>query len=96
MTGYLENWIDAVVVRHSDIQIIKSMAEHERILVIKAMTSENHPYEIIADLYALSKLRIDIEKKKFLFVGADGNTWKARISNRFTAHAKNESGRWLE
>ena len=78
--GYLENWVDAIVVRHSDIEVVKSMAKHARIPVINAMTSENHPCEIIADLYALSKLYKDIEKKKFLFVGAKGNignTWKA-------------------
>ena len=78
--GYLENWVDAIVVRHSDIEVVKSMARHARIPVINAMTSENHPCEIIADLYALSKLYKDIEKKKYLFVGAKGNignTWKA-------------------
>lgn len=78
--GYLENWVDAVVVRHSDIQVVKSMAEHARIPVINAMTSENHPCEIITDLYALSKLHKALIKKKFLFVGAKGNignTWKA-------------------
>ena len=78
--GYLENWVDAIVVRHSDIEVVKSMAKHAKIPVINAMTSENHPCEIIADLYALSKLYKDIEKKKFLFVGAKGNignTWKA-------------------
>ena len=77
--GYLENWVDAVVVRHSDIEIVKSMAKLAKIPVINAMTSENHPCEIIADLYALSKIHKDIEKKKFLFVGAKGNignTWK--------------------
>ena len=78
--GYLENWVDAIVVRHSDIEVVKSMAKHARIPVINAMTSENHPCEIITDLYALSKIHKDIEKKKFLFVGAKGNignTWKA-------------------
>ena len=77
--GYLENWVDAIVVRHSDIEVVKNMAKHAKIPVINAMTSENHPCEIIADLYALSKLYKDIEKKKFLFVGAKGNignTWK--------------------
>ncbi len=77
--GYLENWVDAIVVRHSDIGIAKSMAEHARIPVINAMTSENHPCEIITDLYALSKIHKDIGKKKVLFVGAKGNignTWK--------------------
>lgn len=80
VVGYLENWVDAVVVRHSDIEVVKSMAKHAKIPVINAMTSENHPCEIIADLYALSKLHKDIEKRKFLFVGAKGNignTWKA-------------------
>lgn len=80
VAGYLENWIDAVVVRHSDIEVVKSMAKHAKIPVINAMTAENHPCEIIADLYALSKLHKDIEKRKFLFVGAKGNignTWKA-------------------
>ena len=57
-----------LLVRHSDIEVVKSMAKHAKIPVINAMTSENHPCEIIADLYALSKLHIDIEKKKFLFV----------------------------
>ena len=36
--GYLENWVDAAIVRHSDIRIVKSMAEHARIPVINAMT----------------------------------------------------------
>lgn len=77
--GYLENWVDAIVVRHSNIEVVKSMAKYARIPVINAMTSENHPCEIIADLYALSKIYKDIEKRKFLFVGAKGNignTWK--------------------
>ena len=78
--GYLENWVDAIVVRHSDIEVVKSMAKHTQIPIINAMTSENHSCEIITDLYSLSKLYKDIEKKKFLFVGAKGNignSWKA-------------------
>ncbi len=78
--GYLENWVDAVIVRHSDIEVVKSMAECAKIPVVNAMTSENHPCEIITDLYSLSKLYKDIETKKFLFVGAKGNignSWKA-------------------
>lgn len=76
---YLENWVDAVVVRHSNIEVVKNMAKYASIPVINAMTAENHPCEIIADLYALSKCYDDIEKKKFLFVGAKGNignSWK--------------------
>ena len=36
--GYLENWVDAVIVRHRDIQIVKSMAEYAGIPVINAMS----------------------------------------------------------
>ncbi|MDE7323964.1 MAG: peptide transporter [Lachnospiraceae bacterium] len=78
--GYLENWVDAIVVRHSDIEVVKNMAKYARIPVINALTSENHPCEVITDLYALSKIYDSIEKKKFLFVGAKGNignSWKA-------------------
>lgn len=78
--GYLENWVDAIVVRHSDINVVKNMAEHAKIPVINAMTSENHPCEILSDLYALSKIYEVFESKKFLFIGANGNignSWKA-------------------
>lgn len=78
--GYLENWVDAVVVRHSDIEIVKNMAEHAKIPVINAMTSANHPCEILTDMYALSKKCGDFEHKKFLYVGVNGNignSWKA-------------------
>lgn len=54
--GYLSNWADAVVVRHSDLTLLEYMAEYSEIPVINAMTSENHPCEIIADLYSLSKM----------------------------------------
>lgn len=73
VAGYLENWADAVVIRHGDIRVVKEVAEHASIPVINAMTSENHPCEILADMYALSKRCGDFEQKKFLFVGAKGN-----------------------
>lgn len=79
VTGYLENWADAVVVRHSNIDVVKNIAEHAKIPVINAMTSENHPCEILTDLYVFSKMFQNMEDKKFLFVGAKGNignSWK--------------------
>lgn len=47
--GYLENWADAVVIRHGDIGVVREVAEHASIPVINAMTSENHPCEILAE-----------------------------------------------
>lgn len=77
--GYLENFADMVIVRHSDLSLIEYMAENSHIPMINAMTSVNHPCEILTDLYALSKKYVDYCEKEYLFMGARGNignTWK--------------------
>lgn len=77
--GYLQNWADMVIVRHSDLLLIEYMAEHSCIPIINAMTSVNHPCEILTDLYSLSKKYVDYCEKNYLFMGARGNignTWK--------------------
>ncbi len=76
--GYLNNWADEIVVRHSDIELTKEIAKYAKVPVINAMTKVNHPCEILADLYALSKLRKDYLKAEYLYVGPPGNiglTW---------------------
>lgn len=77
---YLGNWADMVIVRHNELSLIEYMAEHSHIPIINAMTSVNHPCEILADLYSLSKKYTDYCEKEYLFMGARGNignTWKA-------------------
>lgn len=79
VVGYLENWADMAVVRHKDLPLIEGMAEQAHIPIVNAMTSVNHPCEILADLYSLSKRYADYCEKKYLFVGTAGNignTWK--------------------
>ncbi|QHQ62001.1 peptide transporter [Anaerocolumna sedimenticola] len=76
--GYLNNWADAIVVRHGDIELVKDMAKCAKVPVINAMTKINHPCEILTDLYALSKIRKDYLEGEYLYVGASGNigrTW---------------------
>ena len=75
--GYLNNWADLVIVRHKDIRVIEQIAKYSKVPVINALTDRNHPCEMLSDLYALSKLRDDITKDKFLFCGANGNIGKA-------------------
>lgn len=78
--GYLENWADMVIVRHNDLSLLEYMAEHSHIPIVNAMTSVNHPCEILTDLYALSKKYTDFCQKEYLFIGEKGNignTWKA-------------------
>ncbi len=75
--GYLQNWADAVIVRYPNISMLDKMADAMTIPVINAMTDDNHPCEMMSDLYALSKIRSDYLKDNYLFVGADGNIGRA-------------------
>lgn len=77
--GYLNNWADMLIVRHKDIHLMEKLAEYSKIPVINAMTEINHPCEILADLYALSKIRDSFTHDNYLFCGKKGNiglAWK--------------------
>lgn len=77
--GYLNNWADVLVIRHSDIDLLYKISEHTICPIINAMTSVNHPCEVLSDMYALSKIRNDFTKDNYLFCGRKGNiglTWK--------------------
>ncbi len=79
VVGYLNNWADGLVIRHKDISLLEKMAEVAKMPIINALTDVNHPCEMLADMYALSKIRDDFTKDKYLFVGASGNiglAWK--------------------
>jgi ornithine carbamoyltransferase len=41
--------------------------------IINAMTDNNHPCEMMSDLYALSKIRENFLEDQYLYVGAPGN-----------------------
>lgn len=75
--GYLNNWADLIVVRHKDVELIRKMARFSKVPVINAMTDVNHPCEVVSDMYALSKIREDFTKDKFLFCGKNGNIGKS-------------------
>ena len=77
--GYLNNWADLIVVRHKDIAMLETMSQYSKVPVINALTAINHPCEMLADMYALSKIRKDFTKDKYLFCGLKGNiglAWK--------------------
>lgn len=77
--GYLAQWADLLIIRHKSLALLETLAGYSSVPVINAMTAENHPCEILSDLYALSKRREDLWRDSFLFCGARGNiglTWK--------------------
>lgn len=72
---YLRNWVSAVVVRHPQIEVLDRLAES--IPVINAMTDVNHPCEVLADLYGISRRRPDWRGLRYVFVGANENIGRA-------------------
>ena len=78
VAAYLGNWADLIIIRHSSLALVEKLAKHSGAPIINAMTGENHPCEIISDLYALSKQREDFLSLQYTFVGKSGNignTW---------------------
>lgn len=73
LMGYLNNWVDGIIVRHKNIHVLEEMKSYAKMPIINGMTDRNHPCEIIADMYALSKLRHNFIEDKYLFVGEAGN-----------------------
>ncbi|MBF4459442.1 ornithine carbamoyltransferase [Pseudoclavibacter sp. VKM Ac-2867] len=69
---YLALWADTLVVRHPDLSVLEELAATHAVPVVNAMTRENHPCEVLSDLYAL-RARRDLDGLRYLFVGADGN-----------------------
>ncbi len=80
VAGYINNWVDGIIVRHNDINVIRELSENCDIPVINAMTKENHPCEIISDLYSILQKKEDYLDLNYLFVGAGGNICNSWIN----------------
>ncbi|MDR6199814.1 ornithine carbamoyltransferase [Microbacterium sp. SORGH_AS428] len=76
VANYLAGWADLVVARHGDIGVLEALADPGALPIVNAMTSTNHPCEILADLWMLRQNR-DLAATRFLFVGPDGNISRA-------------------
>jgi ornithine carbamoyltransferase len=70
---YIENWADCIIVRHPNLSKIQELENFSSIPIINAMTSENHPCEIISDLYSTSKKRENYRDLVYTFVGPSSN-----------------------
>jgi len=69
----INNWSDAVIVRHRNMDVIRKLVQYSAVPIINAMTDMNHPCEIISDMYSLSKIRVNFTKDKYFFCGKAGN-----------------------
>ncbi|WP_047152895.1 ornithine carbamoyltransferase, partial [Aneurinibacillus tyrosinisolvens] len=74
---YIENWADGVIIRHSDLSKIEELSKYASIPIINGMTSDNHPCEILSDLYSISKIKENYRDLVYTFVGGAGNISRA-------------------
>ena len=80
MIQYIENWADGVIVRHPDFSKIEELTRHTSIPIINAMSSVNHPCEILSDLYSISKRKENFQQLVYTFVGPASNISKSWMS----------------
>ncbi len=76
VAAYLACWSDILVVRHRELSVVEGLAATQMLPVVNAMTSVNHPCEVLSDLSSLRQ-RGEISSLRFLFIGPDGNISRA-------------------
>jgi ornithine carbamoyltransferase len=101
VAGYIENWADGIIVRHRELVKITQLAQNLDIPIINAMSSCNHPCEIISDLYSIRNMGRDYQSLTYTFVGENGNignTWRmaAEVLNLSLNHVSTENNRIKE
>lgn len=77
---YISNWAEGVIIRHSDFSKVQELSRHSSVPIINAMTSENHPCEILSDLYSISEKKGNYKDLVYTFVGPKSNisrSWKS-------------------
>ena len=73
IAGAAEAWLQVLVVRYSKHEAIESLAQVSRIPIINAMSSWEHPCEVLSDALSLHTHFGTLSGKKICFVGAATN-----------------------
>lgn len=76
--GYLNCWIDYLVIRYPKEEIIEEIGKLSEFNVVNAMSRSSHPCEILSDLQTIRERKGTLKNLKFVFVGEGANisnTW---------------------
>jgi ornithine carbamoyltransferase len=73
LAGYLDQWIDVYVIRESDHTTLEDFAHASRKPIINAMTSREHPCEVLSDAFWLWERFAGLEELKFCILGPHTN-----------------------
>ena len=78
----MSRFVDAIMTRMSDHDVLTELAKHASIPVINGMTDKSHPCQIMADLLTIEEHLGEIEGKKVVWFGDSNN-----VSNTFVEAA---------
>lgn len=78
----LSRYVDAIMLRMSDQDMMEELAHHSRIPVINGMTNKSHPCQIMADILTIEEHLGSIKGKKVAWFGDINN-----VSNTFVQAA---------
>jgi ornithine carbamoyltransferase len=71
----LANYLDVLVVRTNEpVQEMRELADQEELPIVNAMSAEEHPTQVIADLAALQEALGSLARVHLLFIGEGNNT----------------------
>jgi ornithine carbamoyltransferase len=79
----LSRYVDAIMLRMSDGEVIKELAQHAKIPVINGMTNASHPCQIMASLMTIEEKLGSVQGKKLAWFGDSNN-----VSNTYVEAAK--------
>ena len=68
----LDRWIDGIVIRTFDHSVVTQLAAESGVPVLNALTDDEHPFQALADLLAMSEHFGGLKGRVLTFVG-DGN-----------------------
>lgn len=68
----LERWLDGIVIRTFDHSVVTELAAESSVPVFNALTDDEHPFQALADVMALSERIGSLKGRVLTFVG-DGN-----------------------
>ncbi len=77
---YLDNWVDLAIVRHPEAEKLRVLSHASSVPVINAMTSANHPCEILSDYFSIGLARQTMNQLRLAFVGPAGNILRSWIN----------------
>ena len=79
LAGYLDFWFDLYVIRDRNHARLVQFAKASDKPVINALSSDAHPCEVLADIYAVQKEKGDLESLKFCILGPPTNVLNSWI-----------------